>query len=53
MILGRLGFENIIHVPEQDINDGNFPTVMSPNPEESSALAMAIEKADRNRSTRQ
>ncbi len=47
MILGRLGFENIIHVPEQDINDGNFPTVMSPNPEESSALAMAIEKADR------
>lgn len=46
MILGRLGFENIIHVPEQDINDGNFPTVMSPNPEESSALAMAIEKAD-------
>lgn len=45
-ILDRLGFKNIIHVPEQDINDGNFPTVMSPNPEESSALAMAIKKAD-------
>lgn len=46
-ILSKLGFENIIHVPEQDINDGNFPTVMSPNPEEPSALAMAIEKADK------
>lgn len=46
-ILSKLGFEHIIHVPEQDINDGNFPTVMSPNPEEPSALAMAIEKADK------
>lgn len=44
--LARLGFKNIIHVPEQDISDGNFPTVMSPNPEEPSALKMAIEKAD-------
>ncbi|MDR1130197.1 MAG: phospho-sugar mutase [Prevotellaceae bacterium] len=43
--LGSLGFRNIIHVPEQDVNDGNFPTVVSPNPEESSALAMALEKA--------
>ncbi len=43
--LQQLGFRNIIHVPEQDIPDGNFPTVKSPNPEESSALAMAIEKA--------
>ncbi|MCR4910408.1 MAG: phospho-sugar mutase [Bacteroidales bacterium] len=44
--LRRLGFENVIHVPEQDVSDGNFPTVMSPNPEEPSALKMAIDKAD-------
>ena len=45
--LSRLGFKNIIHVPAQDVSDGNFPTVMSPNPEEASALKMAIEAADR------
>ena len=45
--LGRLGFEKIYHVPEQDVVDGNFPTVMSPNPEEPGALAMAVEVADR------
>ena len=45
-ILGRKGFKNIIHVPEQDISDGNFPTVYSPNPEEHSALEMALAKAD-------
>lgn len=44
-ILKRFGFTNIIHVPEQDIPDGNFPTVVSPNPEEKAALSMAIEKA--------
>jgi phosphoglucomutase len=43
--LRRLGFTNIINVAEQDINDGNFPTVASPNPEEHSALKMAIDKA--------
>ncbi|MCB0805413.1 MAG: phospho-sugar mutase [Bacteroidales bacterium] len=43
--LKAFGFENIINVPEQDISDGNFPTVKSPNPEESAALSMAIEKA--------
>ncbi len=32
------GFNNIISVPEQDIDDGNFPTVKSPNPEEPDAL---------------
>lgn len=41
----RFGFTNIINVPEQDIVDGNFPTVKSPNPEEPAALKMAIEKA--------
>jgi len=39
------GFKNIISVPEQDIIDGNFPTVKSPNPEEPDALKMAIKKA--------
>lgn len=46
-ILDRLGFKNIIHVPEQDISDGDFPTVPSPNPEDGAALAMGIEIADR------
>ena len=45
--LAKLGFEKIYHVPEQDVVDGNFPTVMSPNPEEPSALAMAVAVADR------
>ncbi len=45
-ILKRSGFENVIHVPEQDISDGNFPTVISPNPEEPAALKMALEKAE-------
>ncbi len=45
--LRKLGFENIYHVPEQDVVDGNFPTVMSPNPEEPGALAMAVGVADR------
>ncbi len=44
--LNRIGFKNIIHVPEQDVNDGNFPTVVSPNPEEPAAMAMALRKAD-------
>lgn len=47
-ILGKLGFKNIIHVPEQDIPDGNFPTVISPNPEESAALNLALQKAREN-----
>jgi len=43
--LRLFGFKNIISVPEQDITDGNFPTVKSPNPEEPDALKMAIQKA--------
>ena len=39
------GFKNIISVPEQDITDGNFPTVKSPNPEEPDAMRLAINKA--------
>lgn len=43
--LRAYGFTNIINVPEQDVVSGNFPTVISPNPEEPAALAMAVEKA--------
>ena len=43
--LKNYGFTNIIHVPEQDIPSGDFPTVESPNPENPSAMAMAIAKA--------
>lgn len=45
MALREFGFTNIISVPEQDVISGNFPTVVSPNPEEPAAMKMAIEKA--------
>ncbi len=44
--LKNFGFTNIINVPEQDVIDGNFPTVISPNPENAEALKMAIAKAE-------
>lgn len=44
--LRKFGFTNIINVPEQDITDGNFPTVVSPNPENAEALKMAMDKAE-------
>ncbi len=40
------GFTNIYSVPEQDITDGNFPTVVSPNPENAEALQLALQKAE-------
>lgn len=43
--LRNYGFDNIIHVPEQDIPSGDFPTAASPNPENPPAMAMAIAKA--------
>lgn len=43
--LRRMGFTHILHVSEQDVNDGAFPTVPSPNPEEPAALEMAVRKA--------
>lgn len=43
--LQKIGFSDIAIVEEQAIPDGNFPTVVSPNPEETAALSMAIEKA--------
>ena len=45
--LAQWGFENIIHVPEQDVQSGDFPTVESPNPENPAAMAMAIDVARR------
>ena len=41
----RWGFDNIIHIPEQDVMSGDFPTVDSPNPEMPSAMEMAVAKA--------
>jgi len=43
--LRAMGFTNIIHVPEQDVVSGDFPTVISPNPEEPAALDLAVKKA--------
>lgn len=40
------GFNNVILEEEQAIPDGNFPTVISPNPENREALKMAIIKAE-------
>ena len=39
------GFNNLVDVPEQNVISGDFPTVVSPNPEEPAALAMAVAKA--------
>lgn len=44
--LRRLGFRQVYNVPEQDVVSGDFPTVVSPNPEESAALDLALKKAD-------
>ena len=43
--LKEYGFTNVIDVPEQNVISGNFPTVISPNPEEPAALEMAVKKA--------
>ena len=44
-MLDRLGF-HCQTVPEQDVPDGRFPTVKSPNPENAEALTMAMKLAD-------
>ena len=41
-VLKELGFENVYVVPEQELPDGNFPTVGYPNPEDPKAFALAL-----------
>jgi phosphoglucomutase len=43
--LKKFGFTNVIHIPEQDVVSGDFPTVVSPNPEDEAAMEMALKKA--------
>ena len=45
-VLQKAGYTQVHIVEEQAEPDGNFPTVDSPNPEEPSALAMALQKAE-------
>ena len=45
--LKRLGIKNIVCVPEQMVIDGDFPTVVSPNPENPEGFALAVEIAKR------
>jgi phosphoglucomutase len=44
-ILEQIGFENVNVVEEQAVPDGNFPTVIYPNPEEPEAMNLALQKA--------
>lgn len=44
-ILSEIGVENVFTVPEQEKADGNFPTVKSPNPENSEAFDIAVKYA--------
>ncbi len=44
-ILKRIGFENVTIVEEQATPDGNFPTVVYPNPEEAEAMSIALKTA--------
>ncbi|MCD8215213.1 MAG: phospho-sugar mutase [Clostridiales bacterium] len=46
-ILKKAGFENVIVVPEQELPDGNFPTVALPNPEDVNAFKLAMELSEK------
>ena len=46
-ILKELGFENVYVVPEQELPDGDFPTVSYPNPEDANAFKLALELAEK------
>lgn len=47
-ILNKMGFKNVLVVKEQDTEDGNFPTVKSPNPEDKDGFELAINMAKNN-----
>ena len=47
-ILSKIGFKNVLVVKEQDTEDGNFPTVKSPNPEDKEGFEIAIKMAKEN-----
>ncbi len=44
-VLKELGFEQVYVVPEQELPDGNFPTVSYPNPEDEKAWTLALDLA--------
>ncbi len=44
-VLKELGFENVYVVPEQELPDGEFPTVSYPNPEAAEAFELALKLA--------
>ena len=44
-VLKRFGFDNVTIVEEQAVPDGNFPTVVYPNPEEAEAMSIGLKKA--------
>ena len=46
-VLHRLGMKHVICVPEQMVIDGNFPTVVSPNPENPEGFYLAVDIAKR------
>ena len=46
--LQRLGLKHVICVPEQMVLDGDFPTVVSPNPENPEGFALAVELAKKH-----
>ena len=47
-VLKKMGFKNLMVVKEQDTEDGDFPTVESPNPENKEGFTIAIEMAKEN-----
>lgn len=48
-VLAKAGYTDVNIVKEQEIPDGNFPTVKSPNPEEPEALTMALALAEKTK----